>query len=160
MLEIIKYPNKILRQVSLEVEQVGEKEKKLFNEMLFTMRNSAGVGLAAPQIGINQRIIVVSAEGQTLKLANPEIIKLQGQDKMEEGCLSVPGALVGVVRPNKLIVRGLNENNQMVEVKTQELLARVILHEIDHLNGKLIVDHMTFLQKIGYNLSNKRPKVR
>ena len=151
ILEVKKYPNKILRCSSLPVEKITEREKRLFENMLNTMHHFSGIGLAAPQIGIKQKLIVADITGQTLKLANPEVLKAEGKDKMEEGCLSVPGALVNIERPCKVTVKGLDENGQAIEVKAKGLLARVLLHEIDHLNGKLIIDYMNFLKKVRFN---------
>ncbi|UCB57764.1 MAG: peptide deformylase [Candidatus Omnitrophota bacterium] len=155
ILKIVKYPDKILREPSLRVSKITEKEIKLFQDMLLTMRNFSGIGLAAPQVGINQRLIVVEVDGGILKLANPEVIKAQGKEQMEEGCLSAPGVLVNVERPYEIIVRALNEENKIIEISAKGLLARAILHEIDHLNGKTIIDYMTLLKKLRFNLTNK-----
>ncbi len=157
MLDITKYPSRILREKSQPIKEITGKEIELFENMFFTMRNSSGIGLAAPQIGINQRLIVAdTAAGALVRLANPEIIEVKGKNKMEEGCLSVPEALVSIERPDEVIIRGLNEEGKIVEVKAKGLLARVLLHEIDHLNGKLIIDYMSFLKKINFNLRSKR----
>ncbi len=155
ILEIIKYPDKLLRQEARAIEKIAEREKRLFEDMLNAMRNSSGIGLAAPQVGIKQRLIVADIAGQTLKLANPEVIKAEGKDKMEEGCLSVPGALVNIERPCKVTVKGLDENGQAIEVEAKGLLARVLLHEIDHLNGKLIIDYMNFLKKVRFKMCRR-----
>lgn len=155
ILKIVKYPDKILREPSQVVSRITEKEIKLFQDMLLTMRHFSGIGLAAPQVGINQRLIVVEVDGQILKLANPEVIKAQGKEQMEEGCLSAPGILVNIERPYEIIVRALNEENKIVEISAKGLLARAILHEIDHLNGKTIIDYMTLLKKLRFNLTNK-----
>ncbi len=156
ILEIKKYPDKILRKDSCAVEQITEKEISLFEDMLHTMRNASGIGLAAPQIGLNQKLIVADIGEGPLKLANPELIKIQGKYKMEEGCLSVPGVLVKIARPSEVVVRGLNENGQIVEVNARGLLARVLMHEIDHLNGKLVVDYMNLLQRMKFKLCSKK----
>ena len=156
ILEIKKYPDKILREVCLPVKQIGERERRLFEEMFLTMRRASGIGLAAPQVGVNQRLIVADIGEGPLRLANPELIETKGTDIMEEGCLSVPGALVKVKRPYEVIVKGLNERGDSVEIKAKGLLARVLMHEIDHLDSKLIIDYMNFLQRLKYNLGNKR----
>jgi len=151
---IIKtYPENVLRTKSKDIIEVTEREKTLFEKMLYTMRQVSGIGLAAPQVGINQRIIVIDIGQGPIKLANPEIIKAKGADVMEEGCLSVPGALVDVRRPSEVIVKALNEQGKIIEIKADGLLARVLLHEIDHLNGKLIIDYMNFLKKLKFKLS-------
>ena len=156
ILEIKKYPDKILREESRVVEKIAEREMKVFEDMFSTMRNSSGIGLAAPQVGINQRLIVADIDGQLLKLANPELIKAEGKDKMEEGCLSVPGVLVNIERPYEVVVKGLNEKGELVEIKARGLLARILLHEIDHLNGKLIIDYMNFFKKVRFRVCSKR----
>ena len=155
ILEIKKYPDKILREGSCAVEKIAEREMRIFEDMFSTMRNSSGIGLAAPQIGINQRLIVADMDGQLLKLANPEVIKAEGKDKMEEGCLSVPGALVNIERAYEVVVKGLNEKGEAVEIKARGLLARILLHEIDHLNGKLIIDHMNFFKKVRFKICRR-----
>lgn len=148
ILKIRKYPDSILRQKCEPVEAVTSKEKRLFESMLLALRNFYGIGLAAPQIGESRRLIVADVEGKIIKLANPEIIKVDGKDKMVEGCLSIPDVSVEVERPYSVIVKGLNEKGETVEIKANGLLARVLLHEIDHLNGKLIIDYLGLLQKM------------
>lgn len=159
ILEIKTYPNKALCVRSQALEKITEREIELFQDMLSTMCKSSGVGLAAPQVGISKRLIVADIGEGPLQLANPEVLEVKGKDKMEEGCLSVPGPLVNIERPYEIIVTGLNEKGKMVEIKAKGLLARVILHEIDHLNGKLIIDHMNLLKKLKFKLcSKKSPK--
>ena len=155
-LVIKKYPDKILRKRCVPVEKVTEKEKVLFEKMLFTMKHFCGIGLAAPQIGISKKLIVAEVEERTIKLANPEIIKIKGTDNMVEGCLSLPGFSVDIKRPYEVIVKGLNKKGQIVEVKAKGLLARVLQHETDHLKGKLIIDYMSPLEKVKFKLRNKR----
>ena len=91
-------------------------------------------------------------------MANPKILEFKGKDMMEEGCLSVPEALVDIERAERIVVQGLNEKGEFVEVELKGLLARVIQHEIDHLNGKLIVDYMNILQKIRHKFNRKKGK--
>lgn len=148
ILEIRKYPDTILRQKCEPVEAVTPKEKQLFENMLLTMRTFGGIGLAAPQIGEPCRLIVADVEGKIIKLANPEVIRVDGKEKMVEGCLSIPDVSVEVERPYSAIVKGLNEKGETVEIKANGLLARVLQHEIDHLNGKLIIDYLNLLQKM------------
>ena len=146
-MEIKKHPNKILRKVCDPIKSVTEKERKIFNEMLFTMRHFCGIGLAAPQVGISRRLIIASAEDVVIKLANPEILDTNGSDTMSEGCLSVVNTVIDIKRPALITVRGLNEKGKMVELKTSGLLARVLQHEIDHLNGRLIIDYMGSIKR-------------
>lgn len=148
ILEIKKYPDSILRKMCKPVETVTPKEIRLLENMLLTMRTFCGIGLAAPQIGIAQRLIVADVDGEIIKLANPEIVKVNGEDKMVEGCLSIPDISVEIERPFGVIVKGLNEKGKIVEVKTEGLLARVLQHEIDHLNGRLIIDYLSLLKKM------------
>jgi len=147
-LEIKKYPDSALRKKALEVKEITDTEVKLFEEMLFTMRHFAGIGLAAPQIGISKNLIVVDIGEGPIKLANPVVLNAKGSDKMEEGCLSMPGVVVVIDRPDKIMVSGLNEKGRVVELEAQGILARVLQHEIDHLRGKLIIDYMSLLDKL------------
>ncbi|MFA4991033.1 MAG: peptide deformylase [Candidatus Omnitrophota bacterium] len=154
--EIKKYPDSVLRKKALEVKKITDKEITLFEEMLFTMRHSAGIGLAAPQIGISRRLIVADIGEGPVRLADPVILKAKGRDKMEEGCLSVPGISVVIGRPDEIVIRGLNEKGKIVELEARGLLARVLQHEIDHLSGKLIMDYLSPLEKFKLRLRAKR----
>ena len=148
LLDIKKYPAKILRRKSEPIRQITARERKLFEDMLLTMRLLGGVGLAAPQVGISKRLIVADTGEGPIKLANPEIIKTKGSDKMEEGCLSIPDVKVDVERPHEVTLTGLNEKGGEIELKAGGLLARILQHEIDHLNGKLIIDYMGLIEKL------------
>ena len=147
-LNIKKYPDKVLRKNCSNVEEITDKEKELFEKMLFTMRHFCGIGLAAPQIGISKKLIVAKVDDRIIKLANPEIVDVRGSDNMTEGCLSVPDIAVAIKRPTDIIVKGLNEKGKTVEIKAKGLLARVLQHEVDHLKGKLIIDYMNILTRI------------
>ena len=151
-LEIKKYPNKILRKECSLVKGVTEKEKRILDEMLFTMRHFCGIGLAAPQVGISKRLIVASVEDVIIKLANPEIFDTYGSDIASEGCLSVIDAAVDIKRPTAITVKGLNEESKIIELKTSGLLARVLQHEIDHLNGRLIIDYASTWKRLKFKL--------
>lgn len=146
------YPESVLRQKAQPIAQVGEKEKSIFEKMINLMHHVCGVGLAAPQIGINKKIIVIDIGEGPIKLGNPEIVSVKGSDVLEEGCLSVPGALVKITRPTEVVVKALNEKSNTIEIKADGLLARVLLHEIDHLNGKLIIDYLNFIKKLKFKL--------
>ncbi len=135
--------DKILTKRSKEITEMTPKLKMLIEDMLETMLQAEGVGLAAPQVGILKRLIVidVSPEGDSpIVLINPEIIETDGEQTGEEGCLSVPGKSGLVTRPNYAKVKALNENMEEIIVEGTELLARALCHEIDHLNGVLYVD--------------------
>ena len=133
----------ILNKVSREVYNMTDRIAELIDDMLDTMYKTGGVGLAAPQVGILKRIVVidVTAEGDSpIILINPEILETSGSQTGQEGCLSVAGKSGVVTRPNYAKVKALNENMEEIIVEGEELLARALLHEIDHLEGKLYVD--------------------
>lgn len=145
-LKIRLYGDPALRQVCEPVEEVGPGERMLIQAMIGTMNDHKGVGLAAPQVGINKRIFVMDVGEGPMVFVNPEIVKTSGHAGMDEGCLSIPDVQVNVQRPAKIIVRYMDINNEPCEAAFGELPARVIQHENDHLNGKLIVDFID-LQK-------------
>jgi len=155
-LEIKKYPDEVLKKKCELIKNITKNERKIFDEMLFTMKHFCGIGLAAPQVGIGKRLIVADVEGNIIKLANPEIIDTSDVDNMKEGCLSVPDIMVDIKRPDKVVVKGLDEQGKSVCIKAEGLLARVLQHEIDHLKGRIIVDYMNTLEKIKFKLVNKR----
>ncbi len=141
VLKIRTLPDKILRQECKKVDKITPEIRHLFDVMVETMVQNEGIGLAAPQVGIDKQLIVVQIEPLIYRIANPVIVKTKSIDAFEEGCLSVPGEKVGIERPYEVIVYGINEKNEKVEIKAKALLARVFQHEIDHLYGKLIVDY-------------------
>lgn len=133
----------ILTKRAKEVTEMTPKLKILIRDMLDTMYEASGVGLAAPQIGILKRIVVIDVSPENdspIILINPEIIEIDGEQTGEEGCLSVPGKSGVVTRPNYAKVKAFNENMEEFIVEGSELLARAFCHEIDHLNGELYVD--------------------
>ena len=136
--------DEILRKKSKEVEKVDEKIVELLNDMLETMHKYNGVGLAAPQVGILKRVIVIDLYdgNEPLKLVNPVILKTKGKQEVEEGCLSFPNQYAKVVRPEETVAEALNEKGEKIKIKAKGLLAQAICHEIDHLNGILFVDLM------------------
>lgn len=156
LLGIKKYPQQILRKRCKPLNQISEREKALFEQMLFIMRNFSGIGLAAPQVGILERLIVAEVGEKVIKLANPQILKTKGADNMREGCLSVPGLEVDIERSYETIVEGLDEKGQTVEIKAKGLLARVLQHEVDHLSGKLIVDYLPFWERLRFRMKVRR----
>jgi len=156
-MEILKYPNPILKKASASVFAVGEEDRALLKQMAEIMYLNHGVGLAAPQVGINKKLLVVDiGDKNLLCLVNPIIIKTVGTDEMEEGCLSVPNIYVSIKRPASIKIKALNENGKLLSFEATGLLARAILHEIDHLNGRLTIDHLNpikrfqLLKKSGY----------
>lgn len=133
----------VLNKVSKEVKEVNKKLQVLIDDMLETMYSSQGVGLAAPQVGILRRVVVidVSEEGnEPLVLINPVIIETDGEQTGDEGCLSVPGKVGTVTRPSYVKVRAYDRDMKEFTIEGTELLARALSHEIDHLNGELYVD--------------------
>lgn len=134
----------VLRKNSRPVEEVNDKIKELINDMIETMYDADGVGLAAPQVGILKRVIVIDIYDDTgVKiLVNPEIVEEEGEQLEVEGCLSVPGRSGVVKRPMRVVAKGLNEHGEAITIEGTELLARALCHEIDHLNGVLFTDLM------------------
>jgi len=136
------YKEEILRKKSRKVDVVNNRIKILIQDMLDTMYEADGVGLAAPQIGILKRVIVVDiADGSgPLAFINPEILHREGSTIEEEGCLSVPGEIGNVERPQKIVMKALNADGEKVEIEAEDLLARALCHEVDHLDGILFTD--------------------
>ena len=150
---ILTEPNKLLREISKSVEKVGEEEKKLMDDMLETMYAAPGIGLAAIQIGVSKRIIVMDISRDENKkepryFVNP-VIKNKNLDKSiyEEGCLSVPNQFAEIERPNKCEVEYLDYEGKKQLLKAEGLLATCIQHEMDHLNGILFIDYLSKLKK-------------
>ncbi|MBQ7335773.1 MAG: peptide deformylase [Clostridia bacterium] len=142
-LKIVKHGDEILRKVCRPVEQITPRIVTLLDDMIETMRDADGCGLAAPQVGILRRIAVVEVEeGQVIELINPKIIAFAGEQQEQEGCLSIPGRWGITSRPMHVTVRATNRHGEVFEVSGSELLARALCHEIDHLDGKLFIDKM------------------
>ncbi len=139
---IRKYGDDVLRKECREVEEIDKRLLVLIKDMLETMYDADGVGLAAPQVGILKRLFVIDIGDEPLVFINPEIIETSGKQIDEEGCLSLPGKMEEVMRPNYVRARALNEKGQEFEIEAEELLARAILHEYDHLNGTLFIDRV------------------
>lgn len=136
--------DEILRKKSKEVEEIDEKVKTLIEDMIETMHKYNGVGLAAVQVGVLKRIIVIDTyeKGEQFVLINPEIIKEKGEQEVEEGCLSFPNKFAKIKRPAEVVAIALDENGEKIKITAKGLLAQVISHEVDHLNGELFVDKM------------------
>ena len=136
--------DEILRKTSREVEEVTDKIRELLDDMVETMHKYNGVGLAAPQVGILKRVIVIDLyDGEEpLQLVNPKIIKAKGKQEVEEGCLSFPNEYAKMVRPKEVTVEALDRDGKKVIITGKDLLAQALAHEIDHLNGLLFVDNM------------------
>lgn len=147
ILPIKIYPDKILRKKSEKVKEITDAEKELIDNMFETMYRNNGIGLAAPQIGVLKRIIVVDIGNGPISLINPEILKKKGKAISTEGCLSVPGVILKVKRASYVKVKGLTKNGKQIVIKAKGLLAFALQHEIDHLNGILIYDRAGFLKR-------------
>ncbi len=131
-----------LEKVCRPVKAVTARERELIEDMLDTMYDANGVGLAAPQVGILKRIVVIDIGEGPIVLINPEILETSGEQTGQEGCLSLPGQAGVVTRPNYVKVRAMNENGEEYEVEGTELLARAICHECDHLDGIMYVRYV------------------
>ena len=137
--------DEILKKKSREVEVIDDKVRELIEDMVETMHKYEGVGLAAVQVGILKRIIVIDIYDEKtpiVKLINPKIVKQKGEREVEEGCLSFPNKFAKVKRPVEVVVEGLNEKGEKVKIKATELLAQALCHEINHLDGVTFVDIM------------------
>jgi len=142
MLDIITYPNPILRKKNkLVADPTSPEIKQLISNMLETLRSQDGLGLAAPQVGENLRLCIVEVDNEVFVLINPEIKKLYGDSvTMEEGCFSFPGKFLPVVRPRNIKLTAVDEAGRKYTMHAKGILARAIQHEIDHLDGILLVD--------------------
>lgn len=138
--QIIKKGDEVLRQRAKEVPEITPNILRLLDNMKDTMFEANGVGLAAPQIGIGKRVIVVDSEDELLELINPEITESEGSETDTEGCLSVPGLIGEVKRAYKVTIKAKNREGKAVELRREGLTARVLQHEIDHLDGILFID--------------------
>jgi len=134
------YGDDILRKKSRIVDEINPRVLLLIKDMKETMYHSKGVGLAAPQVGILKRIAVIDVGNGPITIINPEIVEIQGSHIANEGCLSIPGTQKNVERPKKVTVKALNENGEEIIVVGEDLLARALCHEIDHLDGVLFID--------------------
>ena len=140
-LKILKVGDETLRKVSRPVDAVTPRIKQLLDDMVETMRAADGVGLAAPQVGVLRRVVVIETPDEGLfELVNPKIVAYAGEQISEEGCLSVPGRWGTTKRPMHVTVKALDRNGNTVEVHGSGLLAKALCHEIDHLDGKLYID--------------------
>lgn len=142
ILPIVTEPNPLLRQKAQPLKKISKRIRKLAQNMLETMYAADGVGLAGPQVGVGERIIVVDVGNGPLALINPEIISNMGQERDVEGCLSIPGRNGYVTRAAKVKVTGINLDGRRIELESEGLLARALQHEIDHLEGILFIDYL------------------
>jgi peptide deformylase len=142
----------VLEQPSEPVTNITDSEIKLVRDMIETMYKAPGVGLAAPQVGVPKRIMVTDTTSGEKKdhlftIVNPEIVASDGEQFEEEGCLSIPGFSATVVRPKKVVLRGVDLEGKEVVIEGADLLARAFCHELDHLDGKFFLDHISFIKR-------------
>ena len=146
-LKLYEYPHPILKQKAEKVDKVDDELRRLLDDMLETMHAADGVGLAAPQVGVLRRLVVVEVEeGKPIFLINPEITYTSGEQEGTEGCLSVPGRAGVVLRPQKVTVKATGRDGKPLEITGTDLLARAFCHEIDHLDGKLYTDIALYME--------------
>jgi len=161
ILKVLHYPDPRLRLEAETVTTVDGEMRTLIDNMFETMYEAPGVGLAAPQVDVQQRIIVIDVmedRSQPLCFINPEILTREGSQKMEEGCLSIPGVYEIVSRAEMVKVRALNRQGEQFEMEAEGLLATCIQHEMDHLEGKLFIDYLSELKR--GRVRKKMEKVR
>lgn len=150
LLPILHFPDPRLRNVAKPIDTVDDEIKQLAKDMLETMYDDGGIGLAAIQVNVKKRLVVIDLsedKDQAMYLINPEIIETDGKEKSQEGCLSVPGFFDYVERAEWIKCRYLNLQGELQEIETDGLLAVCIQHEIDHLNGKLFIDYLSPLKQ-------------
>lgn len=148
ILNIVLYPDYPLREIAEPYEEIGPEVAKLAGDMLETMLAYEGVGLSGPQVGLLKRIIVLcEPEGKPMCLVNPEIIESDGKEEGEEGCLSLPQIFVHVPRATRIRVRALDQHGNRLEFEARDFLARIILHEYDHLEGVIFLDRLDVLTR-------------
>ncbi|MDP2168214.1 MAG: peptide deformylase [Thermodesulfovibrionales bacterium] len=165
VLEIKKYPEVVLKEKALTVGSIEDRHQRLIDDMIETMYAAPGIGLAAPQVGVSERIIVVDVSktdetASLIVLFNPEIKDKEGRIESEEGCLSVPGLTVKISRFEKVAVTGLDREGRGIEIEGEGMLSRALQHEIDHLNGTLIIDRMGFLKREFFKKRRKKEAMR
>lgn len=152
VLPIVLYGDPVLREVAAVVDTVDQEVKDLVSDMIDTLKDAKGLGLAAPQVGVSKRVFLVDLSAvdmnaNLLVFINPEILETEGQVVLEEGCLSFPGIYQKIERPARVKIRALNFRGQPFELDAEGLAARAILHEYDHVDGRLFIDRMTPLAR-------------
>lgn len=157
VLEIRLESDPVVRQKAKRVSRIDNSVQQLIDDMLDTMRAAPGVGLAAPQVRVPLRVIVVEAEGQTYAVINPELVKSKGEVLDDEGCLSVPHWYGPVARAQQVIVKGRDRAGKEVRIRADDFIARIFQHEIDHLEGVLFVDRMADRSQLRYVEPEQEP---
>jgi peptide deformylase len=152
VLEIVTIGNPVLNRKADKIENIDQQVHDLANRMVKTMHAAPGIGLAAPQVNQSIQLITVDIsvgekKGDLIVLANPEILEEEGETILEEGCLSVPGINEKVTRPYRIVIKGIDLDGKEKTFEAEDLLARVFCHEIDHINGKLFIEHLSHLKR-------------
>lgn len=152
VLEIVTYGHPVLLKKAEVIKSINQDILDLAEKMVYTMHSAPGLGLAAPQVNQSVRLIttdlsVGEKNEDLIILINPEILSHEGEQIMEEGCLSVPGINEKVTRPNKITIKGIDLQEKEREIEAEGLLARILCHEIDHINGKLFISHLSPLKR-------------
>lgn len=166
LLEIKRYPERVLKERASSVLNIDREILKLIDDMIETMYAAPGIGLAAPQVGVSKRIIVIDVsvkEGEKtplIVLVNPEIVNTEGEIDSEEGCLSLPGYITTVKRAERVIVKGLNRDGKEIKIEGEGLLSRALQHEIDHLNGILLIDRISRIKREFFKKRYKKALAR
>ena len=149
VLPMVDYTNPVLRQKAKRVSNIDGAIAQLIDDMVETMHEVEGVGLAAPQVGVPLRIAVIELpDEETIVLVNPKIVKRSGERQIEEGCLSIPGYRGEIQRSEKVTVKGLDRFGREIRIKGEGLLAQALEHELDHLDGTLYIDHLESIEKL------------
>lgn len=152
ILRLRKYGDAVLRKKAEDIKEIDGEIKKLASDMVETLKSIGGIGLAGNQVGVAKKIFVIDrthidGEEEPLIMINPELLQTSGEQVFEEGCLSAPGIYQDVTRSRKVKVRGLNLKGKEIEVDGEGLLSRALLHEMDHLNGVLFIDHLSTIKR-------------
>lgn len=150
ILSVLHFPDSRLRTVAEPVEQVDRVVRKLIDDLLETMYDAPGIGLAATQVDVHRRVLVIDiSEDKNMPhcFVNPEILEKEGVEKIEEGCLSIPGIYEPVERANRIVVKALDKDGKSFELEVEGVLSVCIQHEIDHLEGKLFVDYLSEMKR-------------
>jgi peptide deformylase len=149
ILSIVKVPDPVLRQKTKKIRKIDASLQKLIDDMIETMHDAPGVGLAANQIGLSLRLCVIHVPGdEVVTLINPEIVRRSGSRECDEGCLSLPGYKGIIQRSEKVVVKGLNRDGRPIRYHATDLFAEAIEHEVDHLNGLLYFDYLDSIDKL------------
>ena len=160
LLDIHVLGSPVLREETVPVAEVTDEIRRLVRDMFETMYVAKGIGLAAPQVGRRERVAVIDVDDKPFAIINPEIVHSEGTVRGEEGCLSIPEVYGDVERSARVVVRGMNERGEPIEVDASELLARCLQHEIDHLHGRLFIDYLSTLKKRAAKLRWERERAK